>query len=200
MKTAFRKSNRKAANAKAKRTADYAGAISLASAAADSLQDILRTIDSEVMCEIQEIASLIGVLRKEIAKLQPRKMHQQSIPAAGQELDAIVSATENASHRIIECAEHVMAADIRDPVRYKALVDAQMVKIFEACEFQDLTGQRIGKIIETLKEIETRVARFAEAAQPKMNAGAHGHPRPTKSERNSQEAIDRLLDGGASRR
>jgi chemotaxis protein CheZ len=37
--------------------------------------------------------------------------------------------------------------------------------IFEACSFQDLTGQRIAKVVETLEHIESRVARFATAVR-----------------------------------
>ena len=37
-----------------------------------------------------------------------------------------------------------------------------MVKIFEACNFQDLTGQRITKVVATLKFIETHILRMME--------------------------------------
>ena len=34
------------------------------------------------------------------------------------------------------------------------------MRIYEACSFQDITGQRITKIITTLKSIETKVAQI----------------------------------------
>jgi chemotaxis protein CheZ len=37
-----------------------------------------------------------------------------------------------------------------------------VVKIFEACNFQDLTGQRITKVVATLKFIETHIVRMME--------------------------------------
>jgi len=37
-----------------------------------------------------------------------------------------------------------------------------VVKIFEACNFQDLTGQRITKVVSTLKFIETHIVRMME--------------------------------------
>ena len=37
-----------------------------------------------------------------------------------------------------------------------------MIKIFEACNFQDLTGQRITKVVGTLKFIETHIVRMME--------------------------------------
>ncbi len=43
------------------------------------------------------------------------------------------------------------------------MVDERMMLIFEACSFQDITGQRVAKVIDTLKHIEMRVTRFADA-------------------------------------
>jgi chemotaxis protein CheZ len=45
-----------------------------------------------------------------------------------------------------------MASDIQDHV----------IKIFESCNFQDLTGQRITKVVSTLKFIETHIIRMME--------------------------------------
>ena len=38
----------------------------------------------------------------------------------------------------------------------------RVIKIFEACNFQDLTGQRITKVVGTLKFIETHILRMME--------------------------------------
>ena len=59
--------------------------------------------------------------------------------------------------------------------------------VFEACSFQDITGQRIAKVVETLQHIEERVSRFADgdARQGHQRAAervrararrAHGRP------------------------
>ena len=45
-----------------------------------------------------------------------------------------------------------MAADIQE----------QVVKVFEACNFQDLTGQRIGKVVRAFGFIEQRVDQMME--------------------------------------
>jgi chemotaxis protein CheZ len=37
-----------------------------------------------------------------------------------------------------------------------------VIHIFEACNFQDLTGQRITKVVATLKFIETHIVRMME--------------------------------------
>ena len=89
---------------------------------------------------------------------------------AGRQLDAVVTGTERATQQILEAAEgiddaantlsaalksaqeHALSTDIRDHI----------VRIFEACNFQDLTGQRIGKVLETLQFVENSVARMME--------------------------------------
>jgi chemotaxis protein CheZ len=83
------------------------------------------------------------------------------------ELDAVVKATEAASNTIMECAEAVLASDASDAAAFKAMVDQHMLVIFEACSFQDIAGQRIAKVVETLEHIEARLARFSEAMRTK---------------------------------
>jgi chemotaxis protein CheZ len=107
---------------------------------------------------------------------------------AGQELGEIVKATETATNTIMECAETLMAADASDPAAYKALVDEKMMVIFEACSFQDITGQRIARVVEALQHIEERVARFATAMQAKDLEGFL-----TDSERESVARKERLM-------
>ena len=136
--------------------------ISLAEVAAQSLQGFFQAMDAKVYRELREIAGYIESMRSEIGALQVNDLKNSRIPSAGQELGAIVRATEQATDTIMTCAEAVMGADASDVAAYKALVDEKMMIIFEACSFQDITGQRIAKVVETLQHIESRVARFAD--------------------------------------
>jgi chemotaxis protein CheZ len=141
--------------------------ITLAEVAAQSLQSFFQAMDAKVYHELREIAGYIESMRREIGVLQVNDLRNKRIPSAGQELGAIVKATEEATNTIMECAEAVMAADAGDPAAYKALVDEKMMVVFEACSFQDITGQRIAKVVETLQHIENRVARFADVMRAK---------------------------------
>ena len=141
--------------------------ISLAEVAAQSLQSFFQAMDAKVYRELREIAGYIESMRHEIGALQVNDLKNTRIPAAGEELDAIVQATEAATHTIMECAEAVMASDASDPAAYRALVEEKMLVIFEACSFQDITGQRIAKVVETLQHIEERVSRFADVMNAK---------------------------------
>jgi chemotaxis protein CheZ len=141
--------------------------ITLAEVAAQSLQSFFQAMDAKVYGELREIAGYIESMRQEIGVLQVNDLKNSRIPSAGEELDAIVKSTEKATNTIMECAETLMASDASDPAAFKALVDEKMLVIFEACSFQDITGQRIAKVVETLQHIETRVARFADVMRAK---------------------------------
>src|SRR6185312_14609824 len=97
--------------------------ISLAEVAAQSLQGFFQAMDAKVYRELREIAGYIESMRTEIGALQVNDLKDSRIPAAGEELGAIVRATEAATNTIMECAEAVMAADASDRAAYKALID-----------------------------------------------------------------------------
>src|SRR5947199_276146 len=150
---------------------------------AQSLQSFFQAMDTKVYRELREIAGYIEAMRHEIGTLQVNDLKNTRIPAAGVELGAIVQATEAATNTIMECAEAVMAADASDPAAYKALVDEKMLVIFEACSFQDITGQRIAKVVETLQHIEERVSRCADVVQSKDIEGFLNESERARAER-----------------
>lgn len=121
-----------------------------------TMQMYFRSVDLRIYQECQSLSEYISNARREIAALQPENTKGASIPRAGKELDAIVRATEEATNTIMEAAEVIMAADGDDLETYKATVQGEVMRIFEACSFQDITGQRISKVVETLSYIEHR--------------------------------------------
>jgi chemotaxis protein CheZ len=165
--------------------------ISLAEVAAQSLQGFFQAMDAKVYRELREIAGYIDSMRNEIGALQVNDLKDSRIPSAGEELGAIVKATENATNTIMECAEALMGADDSDHAAYKALVDEKMMIIFEACSFQDITGQRISKVVETLQLIDERVSRFAKVIAARDASGP-----TTETERARDERKKRLLLNG----
>ena len=149
--------------------------IALAEVTAQSLQTFFATLDTTFYRELRDIAAYINDMKAEIGALQANELKESRIPAAGQELGAIVKATEVATNTIMECAEAVMAADASHPAAYKTLVEEQMLLVFEACSFQDITGQRIAKVVDTLQHIEQRVIptrRLADSPRIPESRGA----------------------------
>lgn len=137
--------------------------MALAERMAEMLDDTVARVDSLLHDEFRSIVGEIAALRREIGAFRPGHMRFEKIPEAGRELDAVVESTETATNAIMEAAETIMAADDVDPAAYKALVDEKIMVIFEACSFQDITGQRIRKVVRTLGWIETRLAGLAQA-------------------------------------
>lgn len=133
----------------------------LAQQLTDTMQMFFGSLDQSIHAEFNDIAAYIARTRDEIAQLRPNDIKERRIPVAGAELEAVVGDTERATESIMTEAEAVMALSADDPAAYKAEVDAAMTRVIEACAFQDLAGQRVSKVVTSLRHIEQRVARFA---------------------------------------
>lgn len=182
----------------------------LAEVMSGSMYDFLSTVQPAVTEELTAIAKEITRMKEEISNLRANDMTGSKIPDAGRELDAIVEATEDATNTIMEAAEEIMGADTSDTEAYQELVSNKMISIFEACTFQDITGQRISKVVETLRFIDERVASFIERLRIPEDLDAaieetdndrrkrelilHGPQH--KGEGVSQNDIDAMLNGG----
>ena len=83
-------------------------------------------------------------------------------------LHAIVGGTEQATQSILQAAEEIdqaantLSASVKGSHDQGLAHDIQdrVVQIFEACNFQDLTGQRVAHVLATLKFVEEHVARL----------------------------------------
>ena len=126
------------------------------------MRGFFRQLDTRRSEEFRVIASYIAKAKEEIRELRPHDISHERIPTAGAELEAITRDTENATHTIMNSAEAIMGMTPADP-DYKAKVDDEVMKIFEACSFQDITGQRVSKVVNVLKQIEERVGRLADS-------------------------------------
>lgn len=134
--------------------------LALAEAMIGSIEQLYGSVDSGIYAEFREITQHITSMKSDMAALQPKTLKLEKMPLAGQELDAIVKATEEATNTIMTSAETILGADGSDPVAYQTKVNDEIMKIFEACSFQDITGQRVTKVVETLQFIETRIDRL----------------------------------------
>ncbi len=154
------------------------------------MRGFFQQLDKRRSEEFRVIAGYIAKAKDEIREMRPHDISQDRIPTAGAELEAITRDTEVATNSIMNCAEAIMGADISDPQAYKALVDDEVMKIFEACSFQDITGQRVSKIVNVLKQIEERVGRLANT----LGVDDGG---PTEMTAEEKRRADLLLNGPA---
>ncbi len=112
--------------------------------------------------ELQEISAHIMQTRNEISALHPDEAGKSQLVVATGELDAIVSATERATYDILNGTERIQAAAQKLPNTPEVSgiakeINNQAIEIMTACSFQDLTGQRITKVVNALRYIETRI-------------------------------------------
>lgn len=191
-----------------------------------SFQDRITASQEDVRLEVlqselREMAKSILETRADIATLQTDDASIDRIESATGELDAIVDATENATSSILAAAEELQM--ISEKLREAGVDDAfcddiemHTTDIFMSCSFQDLTGQRISKVVGTLHFLEQRVNMMIEVwgvekeGAPKgasLSAQARGDIRPdagildgpaAEGEGFSQDEIDSMLDGDFS--
>jgi chemotaxis protein CheZ len=133
-------------------------------------------------------------------------------------LSSVVSQTEEATTRIFDGVEKIeeIARELRSTSidDYSASRIAEIgdmcTNIIEACSFQDLTGQRINKVVRTLAFIEERVENMLEiwgsgeierVAAPQDGAidirdagGVVLHGPQDADKTNSQADIDKLFE------
>jgi chemotaxis regulatin CheY-phosphate phosphatase CheZ len=117
--------------------------------------------------ELQEMSVYIQQTRSEIAALRPDDSGNNRIMAATGELDAIVTATERATSDILNSAENILALIGKLPRSPETTpicqeLEAQATEILTACSFQDITGQRTTKVVNTLHYLEKRVNSMIE--------------------------------------
>jgi chemotaxis protein CheZ len=124
--------------------------------------DLTRT-ESALLCEVEELGRTIANARAEIAALKVDDITVSHIPSATDELDAIVAHTAAATNSILEVCETLdQVAGSVDGATAQQLQEAT-TRIYEACSFQDITGQRITKVVATLKAIDSKVAQIIAA-------------------------------------
>jgi chemotaxis protein CheZ len=146
-----------AARAKANEPLSRADVTAIVTSVINSMGGEITQHDLKLYSELEGLARFINNAKREIADIQPSDIHSQHIPLATDELDAVVGATEDATNRIMDACDQVMAlaGDVPPDVSGK-LMDIT-TGIYEACNFQDITGQRITKVVRALKHIEQKV-------------------------------------------
>lgn len=123
----------------------------------------------KIKYELESMYEAINRTKREIATLHVSGCNGHELSRVTDELDAVVGGTEQATETILEAAEIIddransltaalsgtnqtLAQDIQDNI----------IMVFEACNFQDLTGQRITKVVNTLRFVEERIIKMME--------------------------------------
>lgn len=197
--------------------------LALPGAAPDALLDKYKEEIKEaakLKSELDLMQAAIQRTKSEIVALRYDGASSERIRSVTDELDEVVAGTEAATEGILGAVELIdsnasaLSTTLAGVEASQALeIQEQVVAIFEACNFQDITGQRITKVVNALRYIEERIESMQviwgeagfegiEAADdgsldtevPEGRALASGPSMPEADDRASQADIDALFD------
>lgn len=116
-----------------------------------------KAASRDVYVHLAELVQIIDSLKKDISSAKPGHVRNSHIPDATDELGAVVTATAEATNKIMGVCEELET--IADGVEGQAADDIRnrVTQIYEACGFQDITGQRIRNVVGTLQLIEDKI-------------------------------------------
>jgi len=148
--------------------------------------------------ELDLIYDAINRTKREIAVLHGKSFSGEEMARVNGELGAVVGGTEEATQQILEAAESIdqsasALTKVNSPDQQKLLteeIQEKVVSIFEACNFQDLTGQRIKKVMTTMKFIENHITVMMDIWGGVDAIKAHAPPIV-----DTREGDDKLLNG-----
>jgi chemotaxis protein CheZ len=86
-------------------------------------------------------------------------LHADNLARIAHELDAVTAGTAQATQKILAAAEEIdqladnLTAALKGRIEQESAQDIadSVLRIFEACNFQDLISQRVAKVMKTLK-------------------------------------------------
>lgn len=136
-----------------------------------SMAGDITASEAVVYGELDALAKIIRNAKAEIAALRNDDIRQHHLPVAQDELEAVVSAAEQATHAIMAAAEKIEATAAAVGGQHAEQLTEAVTGIYEACTFQDITGQRISKVVRTLRQIETKVSALLGALGNEHIAG-----------------------------
>ncbi len=138
---------------------------------AEIVAEVMHTMSGDlsmakagILAEVEDLGRYIETTKNEISVLKVGDITNSHIPAATDELDAIVIHTAMATDVILEECEALdrVADQLRqvtgsEEQAWGGRLQEATTRIYEACSFQDITGQRVSKIVQTLKKIEEKI-------------------------------------------
>ncbi|HTI86039.1 MAG TPA: protein phosphatase CheZ [Alphaproteobacteria bacterium] len=144
-----------------------------------AIDDILTRVKSEepanrlkLYQQLLSLATYIEMARQDVAAIRPTEIQASKIPAVTDDLDAIVAHTEEATGVILDAAEKLENVAPKLDGESRTIVGDAVTRIYEACNFQDLTGQRITRVVKAVKDIEEKVDALITALHDQLGLAA----------------------------
>ena len=160
-----------------------------------SISGDLSAVNMKLYAEIESLARFINKAKAEIAAMRPDEIKDEHLAAASDELEAIVGSTEQATNTIFEAIETIEALTPNMNSEMAETVTSAVTSVYEACGFQDITGQRITKVVKALQHIESNLGGLLEAFGQEFE-GVAAAPKPSsKPKAEADRPDDHLMNG-----
>ncbi|WKZ31844.1 MAG: protein phosphatase CheZ [Thermodesulfobacteriota bacterium] len=178
---------------------------------------------SKIREELTGLAKFIDKTRQGIDTIETTvKMGTEQFPEASTQLSSVTGDLETAANKIMNIVEGLMAEQDKagtalkslsewaaspgsDPGKGASLISelqminakskGEMVELFALMSFQDLTGQKLAKVIKSLSFVEQKIVEVAMSFGFEDGGAASkpSEPRKPKEAPASQDMVDRLL-------
>ncbi|OGW15369.1 MAG: hypothetical protein A3G93_07365 [Nitrospinae bacterium RIFCSPLOWO2_12_FULL_45_22] len=201
-----------------KKTSSVQDLIELAKSVAEG--DFYREVSIALRGELSRLADYINKTRKNLQLLDPPlRESAEKIPVASCQLTDIFAATEEATHKILSLTEEMLddqnqvgslidkiqtlignapnngePTSLLDQINNVNLTnETRLIDIMTTLSFQDITGQKIKKIVKLIDEIETRLLEIIVAFGIKVDKAKE----PDAGQR-ATEWLNKLKDSSGS--
>lgn len=130
-----------------------------------NLRAELDAATASISGELKILVQLIELSKRDLGTLNGAAVGSEDLPGAADQLDAVVQHTEEAAGQIMDCADELsaLAGELDEPFATRA--NGIAMRIFEASSFQDITGQRVTKVVKLLKTLEQRLGKLIDTTQ-----------------------------------
>lgn len=119
-------------------------------------------MDSFVRKELEKMSREIISGKNELLELMGgAEDDPEHIGNASTQLGAVVKHTEEATNVIMDSVDEIQEAFHKADPDLESKVAAASARIYEACNFQDITGQRITKVLKALEYTEQKILSLA---------------------------------------
>ncbi len=148
-----------------------------------------------LLAQIEEVCNHFKEIRSEASGI----VATNAMPDAALHLNDVLESTETATTAILDAATAISYVAEGDgvPEDARTKIAEQVGRIYEAASFQDISGQRIKKVLAHLTQLEAQLQRLSETARSQVAV-----PKPKDSllngpqlaaETPTQDEVDKLF-------
>ena len=123
----------------------------------DDERPLVRRSRAGLIQQLEELTAYVRKMSRELASIGPSSQRDSHIPHAADQLGAVVDATEAAANQIMDACDTLQSVGAEVGGDHAQRIGDAVTTIYEACGFQDLTGQRIVNVRQTLGLIEVKL-------------------------------------------